>query len=733
MRRVRSAAVMSQKMMDRRLTMGWRSRTGWGAVLLAGAGGASACFSDVQVPPCVRTDTCNVPAGEAGMAESDSAGVAGSGGNAHPSGGDSTAPPGEAGVPNGGSDGTHGDGPDAGAGGTDTLACETCSIQPPYLVAPCAGKAYDAILNVTGGTPPYAWRLSPAGSGWSIAPDPREATRALLHADAVAAGRTTISVTAIDSRAREKSIEYQTTARDACWFAYTASRNDNTELALVDPLVEPAAPVELENNVGVYDFQFSPDGRYLAYRYGADATFPSGRHLALVELSTLDEITLTFFEDAVTAYAWSPDASTLAVGYSAGGEQFLSGARMPAPGSLDSPLLLAKVAAHIESNLTWIGNGAVAYEAELQPDYDNPGEFLPNPYHYHTPFYARLGASGFGASQYPFDTFAPNVFLRPAPDGFWMIDATLTTFFPTTDDPLNSVPHYGASLIAPSGRFSAVVGNGSLEILARAEGIGTALASSKANETCPMPLAWSQQDRIACVADVENGPGAGTHGEVRFFDLPSQGTSLEMSTLDGFCQDDLSIVSDATCTAQRSGYGYGMAEAMGAPRAFSPSGQYFAFSRASGPNTLLYWADLTHQQLSVSLRLWQTNAPLRMAFSPDSQRLALQAGTKLFVEPMAGSGSSIPASTPDHELETLTSCTEELPTAPDRYCGNTSLDAPFRWAPDSKALAYRTNRAIAVIDASQVYTNTFIMPVPTCEAPACSGDFEFQPTTYQSF
>jgi hypothetical protein len=626
------------------------------------------------------------------------------------------------GVAEGGAEASAGAPPDE----TDAV-CEGCGILPFELVAPCAGRPYRTALNATGGVPPYSWQLTPAVEGWSITADPNEGARAWLEANAAPHGETTLTVRAIDSRGLVTRIEYEAQARETCWFAYTAAESGTGKLALVDALGRYAAPDELEHNSNVYDFQFSPDGRYLAYRYDADEQFPRGRHLALLELSTLKERALKFKEDAVTAYAWSPDASVLAVGFSANGKLFLGGARLPALGSLDDVTSLAGTEAFVEAELTWVGNDAVAYHAELLPDLANPGQFFSgadNPYHFRTPFYARLGVTSFTAPQFAEDSFEPKVFLRAARDGFWIINGLTTKFFPMTGNPKDSVPHWGATLIAPSGNYSAMLEGETLQLLSARDGIFSMPASSKPDETCPMPLAWSLQDKVACVADVEHGPGLGSHGEVRFFDLEPSGQLLSMSSLLGACTDDIRVGDSASCTALREGYGYGISEATGSPRAFSPSGRWFAFTRASLDNTYLYWADLQATPVRLNGALFLMHAPARLAFSPDSRRVAVQVGESLYLKTLSGVGAAT------HVTDGLPveACLEELPTAPRRYCGNTDLDAPFRWAGDSAALAYKKNGSVAVVDTSRLASSAHLtMDLPACEIPLCSGDFEFQP------
>jgi hypothetical protein len=615
---------------------------------------------------------------------------------------------------------------DTGAGGAAENPCDRCAILPKELVAPCASKPYSAVLHVSGGVAPYAWQLTPAVDGWSIAADPGQVGRAILSADAAAQGDTTLTVRAIDMRGLETQLTYRTRARDACWFAYTAGGPGGPKLSLLDALSEPAQPAQLEHNADVSDFQFSPDGRYVVYRYGAAPQAPHGGHLALVQLSPLAEQDLAFGEDAVTTYAWSPDASVLAVGFSANIGQFLGGVRLPAHGSPDSPTALAPAPAFVEDNLAWVGNDAVAYHAELLPDLDHPGQFLPSPEHLRTPFYAQLGIAGFGGSQFASDRFDGNVLLQPAHDGFWIINS-LSTFFPMTGSAGDRVTHYDAMLVAPSGNYSASLDAETLQLFGAHDGFNV-LAASKPGEACPMPLAWSRQDRVACVADIDNGSGLGTHGEVRFFDLKLGSDLLTLSTLKGFCEDDISASSNTSCTALREGYGYGISEATGTPRGFSASGRWFAFTRATeNDGAYLYWADLEASPpgLSGSLFLGNTGSPAGLAFSPDSRKVGVEVGANLVIKTLSGVSPEMLVTT---QLPTIDKCIEELPNAPERYCGNTSLDAPFKWAPDSAALAYRAGGSVTVVDTSHSADLVkFSLPVPLCGAPLCSGGFEFQP------
>lgn len=709
---------------------------GW-AALLVGASAVSACLDDIEIPDCVRTHQCSA-GGVAGTGTAGSAPTGGQAGSGVTAGGATDGGFGdgggfvEVGGAAGGEAGGGGSGGnEAGAGGTNdpsliggtggagAMPCPSCRISPASLAAPCAGQPYETKVQVTGGHAPYTWQLTPGVEGWTIAANPSNAQQALLNATSVARGNISVTVQVTDSDGLAKSMTYKTLARDACWFAYTSSGNAGAQLSLLDPLNEQKPPETLENNDAVYDFQFSPDGHYLAYRYGADQQHPHGRHLALVELTTKDEQQLTFAEEAVTAYAWSPDGGVLAVGFSANGQQYLGGARMPQDPH-DSPLTLAPVQASVQDNLAWVGDGAVAYLAKMPAD-----ELL-------APFYARLVANGFGTEHGSLDSFTPGGLVQTAAAGFWFIDPDYTTFFPMTDDVRDAVFHYGIQLVAPSGRYSALLDGETLQLFRAPDSVflDAAITSPSPADTCSMPLAWSRQDKVACLVDVSNSPQPGSHGEVRFFELNTEGDALAMSTLPGFCTDDVANGTNGSCTGKRQLYGYGMGEATHRPRAFSDSGRWFAFSRSvSDSASYVYWADLQSHPAAVTVsQLQSVGAPSRMTFSPDDHKLAVQLGKRILIETLIGGGE--PLLTPEG-LDVADPCAEELPNAPHRYCGNTALDARFKWAPQSTALAYRTPGALKVIDAS--HTNElpiYSMPAPYCEQPLCSGGFEFQPSPY---
>jgi len=718
---------MSDQVLRGRRRQGGRStRLLLGAVAAAFA--ANACLSDVNVPDCIEDRSC-VQGGEAG--EAGEAGSNASSGSGPRAGSPTTA--GEAAVVGGQGGGGNAGGTDdqlevGGEGGMPASTCKDCEIRPLDLPAPCAGGPYSARLSVQGGTGPYGWRLTPAVEGWEINVDPKNPDDALLTSPAAASADTTLTVEVTDATGARKSQKYTVHAREACWFAYTSLGSQGPQLHLLDPLVIPAAPATLEHETGVYDFQFSPDGAYLAYRFGVDVDHPHGQHLALVELATLKERLVPFGEEVVTGFAWSPDGSVLAASFEVGGVTKLGAARMPAPGSGDSPTSLSPIVAYVESDLYWIGNDFVAYHAEKEADENNPGEFTDNPEKLRTAFVAELGATGFSDQVITEGASGPGVVLRPTDEGLFMISNNPFTRFTKVVGGVSDTAawHLFISLIAPSGKYTAQLDSDNLlQVLSAETGIFSApVASAKAGETCPTPLAWAKgAERIACVADVPNQGGATSHGEVRFFDLA--GDTLEMSTLGGFCAEDVTALPAASCGQMLKGYAYGTQQATGQARAFSPSGRWFAFTRSEQSDKYLYWADLNAKPPALTgARFYQDGGdPTRLLFSPNERFVLFQQGTLLHVQELA-SGDT-------HGLNTHQAlgekCSEDFPMAPDGYCGDTERAATLRWSPDSTLVAYRASGALTVADISHFPADlSFPLPAPDC-GDACAAQFAFQP------
>jgi hypothetical protein len=714
--------------------------------------GTGGCLSDVQIPQCMLDNVeCGAASGAPSVGEGgagNDAGVvshSGEGGHANDAGATSLAGPGGVGSapavpPN-----------EAGAAGASEPP--DLKISPDKLERPCASHRYEAKLKVEGGRAPYEWRLAPERAGWSLEADPTSTERALLRSEQVSAGEITLSVTATDADGISKVVDFDLLARSSCWFAYTALVADEPTLQLLDPLIQPAVAAELEHNSGVYDFQFSPDGRYLVYRFGRDDSAPKGRHLSLVDLVTLDEEVLDLGEDSITAFAWSADGSRLAVGFRVGDATHLNAVRMPAVGSDASVQPLAAVPGFVESDLAWVGNQYVAFQAEVLPDFEHPGEFLPNPTRIHTAFYAKLAEAGFDQPQLADGLFAPETMLRATSLGFFMISGVNPrTYFYVLGDEALPVDNTLTRLVSPSGLYTAVLDEqrlrvaraelSSLDIFARAREDG---GDAEVPQNCPTLLAWSASDeRLACVADIPNPDGQTTHGEVRVFKLiegvtPWTGSEdegrLEMSSLAGFCDDDTSSSELGSCGAAAQKYAYGSEQARHHARGFSPSGQWFAFSKVEvkvksgveSAHTHLYWADVQASPPKFIKPAFFVDADsstvTRLAFAPDERFFAFQRGPVLRLQDVNSETFWTLSTTLDFDRV----CSEEFPAAPLEFCGNTDAFGQLQWSPASQAFAFRDARGMIAYDVAALpISSPLVLPGKECDV-RCSNRFSFQP------
>jgi hypothetical protein len=206
---------------------------------------------------------------------------------------------------------------------SESDACPTIEIvespDADALPSPCRGSFYQEALTVTGGEEPYLWSELSVPPGLWFDPD-----TATLQGIPEGDGVLTVEVTDADAHTVQKS--YEVEARDRCWLAYIASEPAPAHLELVDGRLmerQPAARRTLPEAAGadsVVDFQFSPDGRFIAYRLAG----PSAPRLELARVSNGRSQPLAT-GGAVAGYAWSNDTSTLAISFDAAGQSLLGG------------------------------------------------------------------------------------------------------------------------------------------------------------------------------------------------------------------------------------------------------------------------------------------------------------------------------------------------------------------------------------------------------------------------
>jgi len=669
-----------------------------------------ACLSDVPIPSCLDDQTCGNPA-EGGAA------------------GDSTAAAGDS-----------GESPLAGGGGgfVNDAAPEGGAINPPVLPAPCATTAYSTRLRFIGGTAPYAWRVFSEVDGWQVAADPNESDSsfALLKNPHPMHGDVTVTVTDAGGHAWRQT--YPMATRNACWFAYTALAADVPTLFVVDPILGTKPPTALTHTEGAYDFAFSPNGKFLSYRFGVDDEHERGAHLALVDLSTWEDRVLDLAGEAadptVTAYAWSADSSTLAVAFSDGEDKYLGGVRLQTG---EPSLTLTPTRVPVDSELYWVGLKHVAFYAKGTLDFDHRGELLPSPDGDVTAFYSELGASGFSPKVLSVDThYAPEVVVRASAEGFYVL-ATQYMQFNAVPEQMPFAPFSPSSFLAPSGHFSAALVEDEL-----------VLYSNQANEAlefeedpdhgCSRFLSWAAgRERMACVVAVPADDRGNSHSEVRIFDLQER-KKLTMSPIQDYCHKN----EDGATSCEALQYQYDQASADRQPRIFSPSGKWFAFATGSSnpDRNYLYLADLRQEPFTLKSKLAGTGngstavSPSRISFSPDEQYLMRQLGTSLGIQNVETGSATWLTEFDADDAGTTTTCNEEFLFEPDEWCGSTTGKAPFTWSPDSKLAAYRgksltgpVEEGLTVADFAQFPTvDSHWFKAARC-GTRCRGQFVFQP------
>jgi Tol biopolymer transport system component len=481
-------------------------------------------------------------------------------------------------------------------------------------------------------------------------------------------GATPLRLRVTDGLGASSDKTYDVTPRESCWLAYVLREGEvaRLHLSLLAPESEfdrtlPASPSEPGS---VTDFQFSPDGRFLAYRV-------DGTRLVVALGPSWEQEQSVDFGGPVSYYAWSPDSSALAVVFTGDDQTWLGGLRADgadgaggAAGSTTPTLVeLTRASAEVTSEPFWVADGRyVAYHAPAVA-------LVPPP----TPDVVRVHeyvGDGFDPAIPLSNTraYTESVVLKPVTDGFFAIDGSSDSvdYFDLSlgpDDPIQVWPHsHGAVFLAPDGRFTAAAGPDELTVYQPDESVWVTSA-----EGCPVLLSWSPgADRIACVANAD------AIGQVKIFDLGLASPDIQGTTV-------------------RGNYAYLEGDAYERRRTFSPSGRWFAFST----DDHLYLADLE----GGSPRLVPESPPsaelisplIELAFSPDEQWLLEQRGPQLTLYAVEALERAPEPLSPDDSLVEPDPCREDFQDSPERWCGNPRNPTVFAWSPDSKWAAFATS------------------------------------------
>jgi hypothetical protein len=509
-------------------------------------------------------------------------------------------------------------------------------------------------------------------------------------------GVLTVEVTDADAHTVQKS--YEVEARDGCWLAYIASEPAPAHLELVDGrLIErqPAARRTLPEAAGadsVVDFQFSPDGRFIAYRLAG----PSAPRLELARVSNGRSQPIAT-GGAVAGYAWSNDASTLAISFDAAGQSLLGGIDVSAvdaesfdpDASLDGVRELAAVTAPPpDSALAWYADGRLAFLGSAAA-----GRRLVT---------ARLEQGGFAPPSERGGFSAAARVLGGAGGVFVAEPATGQHEFFADGVELPTL-HAEGAVISPSGTYAGLARSGALQVFRSARPSSPAGAPSFEASGCSTLLAWSGTgQRIAC-ADVR-----GAEQRVVWFDISEAGDAIRA----------LGSLSGAGASGEGAGH----------RRAFSESGRWFAFSTIDGVRVAR--VEPGPPELALELPASALGAvPSVFSFSPDESWLALGAANSLgLIDLEQGTVSPVVLS-PSALFNEL--CSERFVDGAADWCGSASREPDVSWSGGSDLIAFRSSLGtLQVIDLSRAREGRIgppLSPDSCFEGCSSSTSARFQP------
>lgn len=565
------------------------------------------------------------------------------------------------------------------------------------LPPPCLGSFYVEALTVVGGQEPHVWSEVAAPPGLRF-----DADTATVHGIAEGDGVLSVEVTDQGSRTVRKS--YVVEARDRCWLAFVASEPAPARLALVDARRVARHPESARRTFpeeagieAVFDFQFSPDGRFIAYRLGAGT---GALRLELARLSNGRARALAA-GGSVAAYAWSRDSRTLAFALESGVDSSLGGvdisaveASSPDPGAaLEGIRQLTPVAAPLpDSALAWYAEGRLAFLAR-----DGGAE--------RRLVSTLLQRSRFTAPALRGEGFSSGARLLAGGAGVFVAEPAtgLHEFF--AEGVSLPTPHAEGSIVAPSGALAGFARAGTLQFFPPARVGGGAGSPALEIEGCTSLLAWAgARERVACVHS------SGSSAAIAWFDASAAGDAV------------------ASVDNLRDEFGYAGGAHVGQRRALSPSGRWFAFTTRD--DILVARVEPAPSRLRLALPSALLGAPISLlSFSPDENFLAVGAANSLgLIDLGSGSFSFVLLSSSAVFSE---SCSERFVDGAADWCGAPSREPDISWSTASDVIAFRSSLGtLQLIDVSRAREGVApvaISPDACLEGCSASSSARFQP------
>lgn len=591
------------------------------------------------------------------------------------------------------------EGGSAGRGGAPIVAQSAriefagTTTEPP---APCAGVEYEAAFRAINGTPPYTWSATALPPGFAFDPETQ-----IVSSHSVSSGETlAVTLRVVDSAAAVSERTFSLTPRDRCWLAYLSVASSGSRVELFDPVrdvhldVPQSAPDEIAS-----DLRFSPNGRLLTYRTRlADGSY----RLRVRAAPTFSELPL-MSHGSVKSYAWSPDSTLLAIAFETNGVTTLGGLGVKLKPQLEVSNL-DPVSADVRGELTWFGQGLLAFPSLLEEIY-------------WTPSLTQLSGNGFAAPVALGVIYDPGLLLHGTSSGFFAIDTTqrLVEHYGFDGPSLEQIPSYVVlydSWMDPAGRYSARVTAETLGVYDLSSGAITGRTPLATGPNCSELLAWADgAERFACSTQADS------ESRVRIYRLSSNATSLSWHDTNG-------------------SYDYPTGTALYQARAFSNSGAWFAFSSESR----LYVADarssVPYLARNDGLLTLDPKDPdvsrVRLSFSPDEQFLLQHRASQLSLHRLdAREATPFVVQGMNGPLRAPAACEVDYAKDPFNWCGATRTSSDFAWSPDSVFVAYETLagklfvadlRALVPASSAAQTLDTLLVE------SACSGcPFAFQP------
>ncbi|MEY2931564.1 MAG: hypothetical protein RL033_2313 [Pseudomonadota bacterium] len=572
---------------------------------------------------------------------------------------------------------------------------------PVTLPAPCANLPYAARLAAPPGS---SWELLAAPAGFSF----NVQTGELTGTPGAAEGGLLL-LALRDAAGARLEVRYELALRAQCWLAYLdESGAAPTRLHLRDVFARQDIVLpEPDGVTAVQDFQFAPDGSWLALRAGT----PERSQLYLYSTRSLPALqrapALSFActgADAggacgVLDYAWSPDSRRLAVVLSgASAEQdYLTGVDLgETPGS-PWPLIAqaawgaSSVPLDYHGQLVWAGNSWFGF---LGVNVGFPDPALPDALYSAAVVTGAAGTVIEGLRGLTSVAPPPASLLRAAATGLGLVynspfeDRTVAFYRRGSGTEAEALA-YHEGLLSPSGRWVAQLdADARLRIFDVADDLQAVVQTEPG--ICNDVLAWSTalpelgRERLACryaqrirVLDYSPAPSGASVVVAADFDFP--------------------------------------ASLSGMRRAFSASGRMLIVGDAPQANFSIVDVSGAPVVITPPLR-YDPPAELQLVASRDAVAIA---NTTLLVEHWLPGGKERGAAYPTPGLAPRSACQESFWEGPDRWCGAPRVAGHFLYSLDGESLLLESEPRTVVL----AQPGTGLEPQPLTRAlPACSID-----------